>query len=58
MKDELYDIKPGIIKYSLSIIYESRDLKSSYIFFKKKRKSKLYPANEFNIFVKYINISK
>ena len=26
--------------------------------FKKKRKSKLYPANEFDIFVRYINIPK
>ena len=35
MKDESHHIKPGIIKYFLSTIYESRDLKSSYIFLKK-----------------------
>ena len=35
MKDELYYIKPNIIKYFLSIIYESKNLKSSYIFLKK-----------------------
>ena len=35
MKDELYYIKPNIIKYFLSTIYESEDPRLSYIFLKK-----------------------